>query len=215
MILYAKSSLELIVNNRIGKVGIRPDAAATPSSHPRKPRSARCAAPPPQPSAAHLIWHWSQRVADLLLSVRPSVRPTVRLSVSASVPYRPTLSVGMYLHVRGPRTISVRGYERIYIYTYIYVYIYVYVYIYIYIRWRRPAYVYLHRYVRIITYKRVILSYTPALLMIIKTPRSILFALEYFLKFSPDNGAIRRASRPVLLLATTPFALAFFAFSHG
>lgn len=26
MILYAKSSLELIVNNRIGKVGIRPDA---------------------------------------------------------------------------------------------------------------------------------------------------------------------------------------------
>lgn len=46
-------------------------------------------------------------------------------------------------------------------------------------------------YLRIITYKRVILSYTPALLMIIKTPRSILFALEYFLKFSPDNGAIR------------------------
>lgn len=44
-------------------------------------------------------------------------------------------------------------------------------------------------YLRIITYKRVILSYTPALLMIIKTPRSILFALEYFLKFSPGITA--------------------------
>lgn len=51
-------------------------------------------------------------------------------------------------------------------------------------------------YLRIITYKRVILSYTPALLMIIKTPRSILFALEYFLKFSPDNGAIRVSGTP-------------------
>lgn len=33
MILYAKSSLELIVNNRIGKVGIRPDGRP-PSAHP-------------------------------------------------------------------------------------------------------------------------------------------------------------------------------------
>lgn len=32
MILYAKSSLELIVNNRIGKVGIRPDGR--PPSNP-------------------------------------------------------------------------------------------------------------------------------------------------------------------------------------
>lgn len=62
----------------------------------------------------------------------------------------------------------------------------IYMYIHIYIGGRAA---YLHRYLRIITYKRVILSYTPALLMIIKTPRSILFALEYFLKFSPDNGA--------------------------
>lgn len=66
------------------------------------------------------------------------------------------------------------------------VYVYMYICIYIYIRGRAA---YLHWYLRIITYKRVILSYTPALLMIIKTPRSILFALEYFLKFSPDNGA--------------------------
>ena len=75
------------------------------------------------------------------------------------------------------------------------------------------SYVYLHRYVRIITYKRVILSYTPALLMIIKTPRSILFALEYFLKFSPDNGAIRRVS-PRPPPCVHPFALAFFAFGQ-
>lgn len=173
MILYAKSSLELIVNNRIGKVGIRP---GRPSSHPRKPRSAQCAAPPPQPSAAHLIWHWSQRVADLLLSVRLSVclyDRSYRRTVRRYVPTRTWPS-----HHFRP------GYERIY-------------------TTRRPAY--LHRYVRIITYKRVILSYTPALLMIIKTPRSILFALEYFLKFSPDNGAIR-APRPSSSLHP-PFAL--------
>lgn len=36
--------------------------------------------------------------------------------------------------------------------------------------------------------------------MIIKTPRSILFALEYFLKFSPDNGAIRVSGRAAPLL---------------
>lgn len=69
-------------------------------------------------------------------------------------------------------------------------------------------------YLRIITYKRVILSYTPALLMIIKTPRSILFALEYFLKFSPDNGAIRvspapRHPRPALRHPLTSSRLLF------
>lgn len=141
-----------------------------PASHPRKPRSAQCAVPPPQPSAAHLIWHSSQRVADLLLSVHPSVRPSVclyALFVSSDRPH-----VCMRLHVRGARAIPVwrPGHGRTYM---------------------CASAAYLHRYVRIITYKRVILSYTPALLMIIKTPRSILFALEYFLKFSPDNGAIR------------------------
>lgn len=39
MILYAKSSLELIVNNRIGKVGIRPDGR--PPSLPTSPPPAR------------------------------------------------------------------------------------------------------------------------------------------------------------------------------
>jgi hypothetical protein len=62
-------------------------------------------------------------------------------------------------------------------------------------------------YLRIITYKRVILSYTPALLMIIKTPRSILFALEYFLKFSPDNGAIRVSGRAAAPRPAAPFPL--------
>lgn len=36
MILYAKSSLELIVNNRIGKVGIRPDGQPPSASHRRR-----------------------------------------------------------------------------------------------------------------------------------------------------------------------------------
>lgn len=36
MILYAKSSLELIVNNRIGKVGIRPDGRPPSKPHHRR-----------------------------------------------------------------------------------------------------------------------------------------------------------------------------------
>lgn len=70
MILYAKSSLELIVNNRIGKVGIRPDgrplSASLRSRRRRRgttPRftpspstpAARWPSPSLPPSATHLI----------------------------------------------------------------------------------------------------------------------------------------------------------------
>lgn len=57
MILYAKSSLELIVNNRIGKVGIRPDGR--PPSHtppsPAPPSARRPSADRLPPSVTHLI----------------------------------------------------------------------------------------------------------------------------------------------------------------
>lgn len=186
MILYAKSSLELIVNNRIGKVGIRPDCRG----HPKPPGTlVRCAAPPPRAQtlrgAAHLISYWSQRVADLLLSVRPSVRsvgPIVGMHRGHTV--RPCV----YTYAWPSRHFR-PGYERIYT--------------------CRAARTYNATQLRIITYKRVILSYTPALLMIIKTPRSILFALEYFLKFSLDNGAIRAPSSPFSSSFALTLCLAF------
>lgn len=48
MILYAKSSLELIVNNRIGKVGIRPDGRPSSTPHHRRhhPAAHRPLCPP-------------------------------------------------------------------------------------------------------------------------------------------------------------------------
>lgn len=48
MILYAKSSLELIVNNRIGKVGIRPDGRPPSTPHHRRhhPAAHRPLCPP-------------------------------------------------------------------------------------------------------------------------------------------------------------------------
>lgn len=61
MILYAKSSLELIVNNRIGKVGIRPDGRPPSKPHHRRlhgptvPSARRPSADRLPPSVTHLI----------------------------------------------------------------------------------------------------------------------------------------------------------------
>lgn len=112
MILYAKSSLELIVNNRIGKVGIRPSGRGPVTHPPVRPSARRHPHSPLR--AAHLIWHWSQRVADLLLSVRPPVRPSVRLSVSPCAVRSVGPSVGMYPTRTQPSHHFRPGYERIY-----------------------------------------------------------------------------------------------------
>lgn len=81
MILYAKSSLELIVNNRIGKVGIRPGAVAV---HPPPKASfgpVRGATPTTLRGASHLALE-SARCTSLAAcpSVRPSVSPSIRPS---------------------------------------------------------------------------------------------------------------------------------------
>lgn len=121
MILYAKSSLELIVNNRIGKVGIRPLEHL-----------------PPHPIATDSRLSFAHRIS-------------VRLYECLSI------------------CLAVRGFEHTCFHG---------------IRYTGcHAHTFPYLYLRIITYKRVILSYrTWVLLMIIKTPRSILFALEYFLR---------------------------------
>lgn len=115
---------------------------------------------------------------------RPSVRlslcpsgPSVRPSVPLDCPYLRTY-VCTYTYV--PARHFRAEYKRVCVYASTYVDMY---------KCAAGTGTYGTTYLRIITYKRVILSYTPALLMIIKTPRSILFALEYFLKFSPGITA--------------------------
>lgn len=103
MILYAKSSLELIVNNRIGKVGIRPDGRP-----PSTPHHQRCH-PPLYPRNYPLTVSLpSQRISfstgvSALQICCPSVRPSVSLPVRPSV-RAARLSVRTYLrtylHVR-------------------------------------------------------------------------------------------------------------------
>jgi len=114
MILYAKSSLELIVNNRIGKVGIRPDGRPS-SAHPitagPTPRNPSSVAPPPAgrlPSSLRNASHLAPESARCRSAARPSVRPSVCLSVHPSV--RPCCS-----------TLSVSTYVRTYLRTYTYV----------------------------------------------------------------------------------------------
>lgn len=91
MILYAKSSLELIVNNRIGKVGIRPGRRP---AHPHHRKASfglvRGTTPTTHRGASHLALE-SARCRSL--AVRPSVRPSVCLSLRPFVPSR--LSVGI------------------------------------------------------------------------------------------------------------------------
>lgn len=113
---------------------------------------------------------------SVCLSVRP-VRPFVR-------PCRSTVRIYVRTYVRTYTYVPARHfraeYKRVYVYASTYADMY---------KCAAGTGTYGSTYLRIITYKRVILSYTPALLMIIKTPRSILFALEYFLKFSPGITA--------------------------
>lgn len=183
MILYAKSSLELIVNNRIGKVGIRPDGR--PPSTPHHQRYHPPLYPRNYPLTVSLP---SQRISfSTGVSALQICCPSVRLSLYPSVrPFVPLDCPCVRIYVRTYTYVPARHfraeYKRVYVYASTYADMY---------KCAAGTGTYGTTYLRIITYKRVILSYTPALLMIIKTPRSILFALEYFLKFSPDNGAIR------------------------
>ena len=103
MILYAKSSLELIVNNRIGKVGIRPDGWPPSKPHHRRyhPVVHRPLCPPtirwPSPSLRNAS-HLAPESARCRSAVRPSVSlsvQSVRPSVALDCPYLCT-----YVHVR-------------------------------------------------------------------------------------------------------------------
>lgn len=120
MILYAKSSLELIVNNRIGKVGIRPDGRP-----PSTPHHQRCH-PPLYPRNYPLTVSLpSQRISfstgvsalqiccpSVRLSLYPSVRPSVRSCRSTVRAY-----VSTYVPTRTcQRAISVRNINA-YMYT--------------------------------------------------------------------------------------------------
>lgn len=83
MILYAKSSLELIVNNRIGKVGIRP------------------LEPPPPPDSnrlASLICHRSQRTESL--SVCTNVCPPACPSMDSSTRASTVSDIQVAAHIR-------------------------------------------------------------------------------------------------------------------
>lgn len=179
MILYAKSSLELIVNNRIGKVGIRPDGRPPPKPHHRRhhPVVHRPLYPPTirRPSLRN-----ASHLAPESARCRSAVRPSVSLSVRSVRPCRSTVRIYVRTYTYVPARHFRAEYKRIYVYASTYVDMY---------KCAAGTGTYGSTYLRIITYKRVILSYTPALLMIIKTPRSILFALEYFLKFSPGITA--------------------------
>lgn len=94
MILYAKSSLELIVNNRIGKVGIRPDGRP-PSASLRSRRRGTNPRFTPSPSTPAARWpspslrnasHLAPESARCRSAARPSVCLSVRPSVGSSVP---------------------------------------------------------------------------------------------------------------------------------
>lgn len=92
MILYAKSSLELIVNNRIGKVGIRPDGRP-PSAHPITAGTTPWFTPvlsrtpsPVLPLPAVAVALPPQRISfSTGVSALQICCPSVRLSVSLSI----------------------------------------------------------------------------------------------------------------------------------
>lgn len=129
MILYAKSSLELIVNNRIGKVGIRPDGRPPSASHHRRyhPAAHPFSCPPaarwPSPSLRN-----ASHLAPESARCRSAARPSVCLSVRPSVrPCRSTVRRYVRIYVRTrtcPRAISARNinacmYTRLYIRGYV------------------------------------------------------------------------------------------------
>jgi len=118
MILYAKSSLELIVNNRIGKVGIRPDGQPPPKPHHRRhhPVVHRPLCPPTirRPSLRNAS-HLAPESARCRSAVRPSVSLSVRFIRPSARAAR--LSVSTYVRIRTcPRAISVRNINA-YMYT--------------------------------------------------------------------------------------------------
>ena len=105
MILYAKSSLELIVNNRIGKVGIRPLEPPSPILFLSLPTN----------RLASLICHRSQRTGSLSVcrNVCPPVCSWIRVHL---LPTRSDTTVSD-IHVRT----NVAEHIRVSVPTYYYV----------------------------------------------------------------------------------------------
>lgn len=112
MILYAKSSLELIVNNRIGKVGIRPDG------RPPSPDPALDHPGPVPPRGSPSLPPLLPRSTSLL-TVSLSLPPQ-RISFSTGVSALQICCPSVCLSVRPCRS-TVRIYVRTYVRTYTYV----------------------------------------------------------------------------------------------
>jgi len=124
MILYAKSSLELIVNNRIGKVGIRPDGWPPSKPHHRRyhPVVHRPLCPPtirwPSPSLRNAS-HLAPESARCRSAVRPSVSlsvQSVRPSVALDCPY---LCTYVHVRVRAPFPWNINAYVYMRLHTWI------------------------------------------------------------------------------------------------
>lgn len=115
MILYAKSSLELIVNNRIGKVGIRPDGRPPPSR-------------PSPPPAGTTPWFTSPPFPPFLLRSTlltvslPPQRISFSTGVSALQICCPSVCLSVRSSVRAAR-LSVSTYVRTYVYVRTYTYV--------------------------------------------------------------------------------------------